>query len=63
MTTALLLSTQIIAMSGWVAFEVMSIFENVGSVQEGMKTIARPAHAAGQTRRRGARNHPRQDRV
>ena len=42
MTTALLLSTQIIAMSGWVAFEVMSIFENVGSVQEGMKTIARP---------------------
>jgi ATP-binding cassette subfamily B multidrug efflux pump len=42
MTTALLLSTQIIAMSGWVAFEVMSIFENVGLVQEGMKTIARP---------------------
>ena len=42
MTTALLLSTQIVSMSGWVAFEVMSIFENVGTVQEGMKTIARP---------------------
>ncbi len=42
MTTALLLSTQIVSMSGWVAFEVMSIFENVGTVQEGMKTISRP---------------------
>jgi ATP-binding cassette subfamily B multidrug efflux pump len=42
MTTALLLATQIVSMSGWVAFEVMSIFENVGTVQEGMKTISRP---------------------
>jgi ATP-binding cassette, subfamily B, multidrug efflux pump len=42
MTTALLLATQIIAMSGWVGYEVMGIFENVGSVQEGMRTIARP---------------------
>ncbi|WP_230529804.1 ABC transporter ATP-binding protein [Microvirga roseola] len=42
MTTALLLSTQIVSMSGWVGFEIMSIFENVGTVQEGMKTIARP---------------------
>jgi ATP-binding cassette, subfamily B, multidrug efflux pump len=42
LTTALLLSTQIVSMSGWVAFEVMSIFENVGTVQEGMKTISRP---------------------
>ncbi len=51
MTTALLLSTQIIAMSGWVAFEVMSIFENVGLVQEGMKTIARPLTLQDQARR------------
>ena len=29
-------------MSGWVGYEVMGIFENVGSVQEGMRTIARP---------------------
>ncbi|MBA1157891.1 ABC transporter ATP-binding protein [Microvirga mediterraneensis] len=42
LTTALLLSTQIVSMSGWVAFEVMGIFENVGTVQEGMKTISRP---------------------
>ncbi|HEV2559594.1 MAG TPA: ABC transporter ATP-binding protein [Microvirga sp.] len=42
MTTALLLATQIISMSGWVGYEVMGIFENVGSVQEGMRTIARP---------------------
>jgi ATP-binding cassette subfamily B multidrug efflux pump len=42
MTTALLLSTQIVSMSGWVAFEVMGIFENLGTVQEGMKTISRP---------------------
>jgi ATP-binding cassette subfamily B multidrug efflux pump len=42
MTTALMLSTQILSMSAWVAFEVMGIFENVGSVQEGMQTIARP---------------------
>jgi ATP-binding cassette subfamily B multidrug efflux pump len=42
LTTAILLTTQIISMSGWVAFEVAGIFENVGTVQEGMKTIARP---------------------
>jgi ATP-binding cassette, subfamily B, multidrug efflux pump len=42
MTTAILLSSQIVSMSGWVAFEVMGIFENVGTVQEGMKTISRP---------------------
>jgi len=42
LTTALLLTTQIIAMSGWVAFEIAGIFENVGIVQEGMKTIAQP---------------------
>ncbi|MBM6594063.1 ABC transporter ATP-binding protein [Microvirga pudoricolor] len=42
MTTALLLATQIVSMSGWVAYEVMGIFENVGTVQEGMKTISRP---------------------
>lgn len=42
LTTALLLTTQIIAMSGWVAFEIAGIFENIGIVQEGMKTIAQP---------------------
>jgi ATP-binding cassette subfamily B multidrug efflux pump len=36
------LTSQIIAMSGWVAFEVQGIFENVGTVQESMLSIARP---------------------
>ncbi|WNJ88563.1 ABC transporter ATP-binding protein [Bosea sp. 685] len=42
LTTAVLLTTQIIAMSNWVAFEIAGIFENIGVVQEGMKTIAQP---------------------
>jgi ATP-binding cassette subfamily B multidrug efflux pump len=42
LTTAVLLTTQIIAMSNWVAFEIAGIFENIGIVQEGMKTIAQP---------------------
>ena len=36
------LSWQIVTMSGWVAFQVSAIFENVGVVQEGLATIARP---------------------
>ncbi|WP_315855140.1 ABC transporter ATP-binding protein [Chenggangzhangella methanolivorans] len=36
------LSWQIVSMSGWVAFQVSAIFENVGVVQEGVGTIARP---------------------
>ncbi len=36
------LTWQIVAMSGWVAFNVTSIFENIGVVQEGIGTIARP---------------------
>jgi len=36
------LGWQIVAMSGWVAFNVTNIFENVGVVQEGIGTIARP---------------------
>jgi ATP-binding cassette subfamily B multidrug efflux pump len=39
---ALPMTTQIVAASGWVAWQVTSIFENVGVVQEGMMTIARP---------------------
>ncbi len=39
---ALPLAWQIIQMAGWVAWQVTSIFENVGVVQEGMMTIARP---------------------
>ncbi len=39
---ALPLSWQIINIAGWVAMRVTEIFENIGVVQEGMITIARP---------------------
>src|SRR5688572_6915018 len=44
--TALPLAWQISATAGWVAWEVASIFENVGMVQEGMQTIAVPLSGA-----------------
>ena len=39
---ALPLAWQIVSVSGWVAWQVTAIFENIGVVQEGMLTIARP---------------------
>ncbi len=36
------LAWQINTISGWVAYQVTNVFENVGVVQEGMLTIARP---------------------
>jgi ATP-binding cassette subfamily B multidrug efflux pump len=39
---ALPLAWQLTNMAGWVAYSVTGIFENVGVVQEGMLTIARP---------------------
>jgi ATP-binding cassette, subfamily B, multidrug efflux pump len=39
---ALPLAAQIIAMSGWVSFEISGIFENVGLVQESMMSVAKP---------------------
>jgi ATP-binding cassette, subfamily B, multidrug efflux pump len=33
---------QIIAMSGWVSFEIAGIFENVGVIQESMQSVAKP---------------------
>ncbi len=39
---ALPMTWQIVNISGWVAFQITAIFENVGVVQEGMATIARP---------------------
>jgi ATP-binding cassette subfamily B multidrug efflux pump len=39
---ALPLAWQIVNMSGWVAYQVTTIFENIGVVQEGMSAIARP---------------------
>ncbi|MBX9772956.1 MAG: ABC transporter ATP-binding protein/permease [Xanthobacteraceae bacterium] len=39
---ALPLTWQIVNISGWVAWQVTNIFENIGVVQEGMMTIAKP---------------------
>jgi ATP-binding cassette, subfamily B, multidrug efflux pump len=39
---ALPLAWQIVNIAGWVAMQVTSIFENIGVIQEGMMTIARP---------------------
>jgi ATP-binding cassette subfamily B multidrug efflux pump len=40
--TALALAWQLVSMSGWIAYQVTGIFENIGVVQEGMMTIAQP---------------------
>jgi ATP-binding cassette subfamily B multidrug efflux pump len=40
--TALALAWQMVSMSGWIAYQVTGIFENIGVVQEGMITIAQP---------------------
>ena len=39
---ALPLAWQIVNIAGWVAWQITTIFENIGVVQEGMMTIARP---------------------
>ena len=39
---ALPMAWQISNLAGWVSWEITSIFENIGSVQEGMQTIAVP---------------------
>ena len=39
---AIPLTWQIASAAGWVAVQVTDIFENVGTIQEGMMTIARP---------------------
>ena len=44
--TALPLAWQIANMAGWVAFNITQLFENVGVVQDGMKSIAVPQDMA-----------------
>ena len=39
---AIPLTWQIASAAGWVAMQVTDIFENLGTIQEGMMTIARP---------------------
>jgi len=43
---ALPLSWQILAIAGWVAFNVTAVFENVGTVQEGIQSIAQSRRLA-----------------
>ena len=40
--TGLALVMRILAMSGWVMHTVRDVFENIGTIQESMQTIARP---------------------
>jgi ATP-binding cassette, subfamily B, multidrug efflux pump len=46
---AIPLAWQIVNIAGWVAWQVTDIFENIGVVQEGMLTIARPITLADRT--------------
>ena len=60
---ALPLTWQIVNISGWVAWQVTNIFENIGVVQEGMMTIAKPIGARRRAAGAGAQGHARRDRV
>ena len=60
---ALPLTWQIVNIAGWVAMRVTEIFENIGVVQEGMMTIARPIALDRPARRHHADGGARRDRV
>ena len=60
---ALPLAWQIVSVSGWVAYQVTTIFENVGVVQEGMMTIARPITSIDQPEPRGSRSRAARSRL
>ena len=57
------LTWQIVSVAGWVAYQITAIFENIGVVQEGMMTIARPIGLTDAARCGAARGHRRRDRV
>ena len=61
--TALALAWQLVSMSGWIAYQVTGIFENIGVVQEGMITIAQPIALDDQRRRERTRGDARRDQV
>ncbi len=60
---ALPLAWQIINIAGWVALQITDIFENIGVVQEGMMTIARPIALVDRPQAPSARGDARRDRV
>ena len=49
------LALRVVTMSGWVMWTAIGIFDNVGQVQEGMRTIARPRALVDRARRPRAR--------
>ncbi len=52
---AIPLTWQIASAAGWVAVQVTDIFEHMGTIQEGMMTIARPVALNDRAECRGAR--------
>ena len=48
-------------MSGWIMWTSVGVFDNVGAVQEGMETIARPQDLVDKPDARPLRRHPRRD--
>ena len=60
---ALPMTMQIVSASGWVAWQVTGIFENIGVVQEGMMTIAKPHTLVDKPERQAARGHARRNPV
>ncbi len=61
--TALPLAWQTVGAAGWVSWEVTSIFENIGTVQEGMQSIAVPHAGVDPAGRAPADGHARGDSV
>ena len=59
--TALPLAWQTANAAGWVSWEVTGIFENVGTVQEGMQSIAVPHVGGDRPDARAARSLARRD--
>ena len=59
--TALPLAWQLTNMAGWVARNVTAIFENIGTVQDGMRSIAVRAADAGRAGRGAAARDRRRD--
>ena len=51
LTIASGLAIRIATMSGWIMWTSIGIFDNVGAVQEGMETIARPQDLVDKPRR------------
>ena len=47
--------------SHWVMWEMATLFEHIGTVQDGINTLSRAAHGGRRARREAARRHARRD--